>query len=209
MRLTPAIPLLAATVLVSACTGATRTLGPGKTLGEFEAEYTALSVAVDDIFTAEGTTQFDDLPDTAGADTASYTGIIHGDMGGGSGPDLEYYADMTMNADFDNNTVSGSLENFVTDLSGFTAPTGTATITGSISEDLSGDAHIDLSASGELVQLSSATAADFNTTNTFGHFGGTDASVATGEHESNFLWTSGPNSGTTSWSDGEWYLQQD
>ena len=209
MRLMTIVPVITAVGAVSACSGNTLTFGPGKTLGQFAAEHQALETNVDAVFTAEGTTQFADLPDTAGPDTASYEGTIHGELGGGgTGPDLEYYADMTVNADFDANTVSGSLDNFVTDLGGFSSPDGSASITGSISQDVGGDAHIDLSATGTLEQTSSATSADFYTTNTFGHFGGTDPDVARGQHESNFEWTSGPNTGDTSWSDGFWYITQ-
>ena len=209
MQLKFVIQALAAAGVLSGCTGNTLTLGPGKTFAEFEAEHDALETSVGTVFTDEGTTLFDDLPDTAGDDTASYEGTIHGEFGGGSGPDLEYYADMTMNANFDTNTVGGSLDNFVTDLAGFSAPDGSASLTGTISEDLpGGEAHIDFAASGLLEQTSTATSADFYTSNAFGHFGGTDPDVARGTHESNFEWLTGPNTGDTSWSDGDWYVTQ-
>ena len=71
MRISTFILPVVAVSTLAGCTGSTLTIGPGKTLAQFAAEHDALETTVDDVFLNEGTTAFADLPDTAGADTAS------------------------------------------------------------------------------------------------------------------------------------------
>jgi hypothetical protein len=193
---------LTATLLLAACGGTGDTGLAGKTIAQARTAENALIDRVDDVIVAEGLTDFVDLP---GSGTPTYTGIIHGFNGGGDGPDLEYFADLTLTANFSNDTVGGNVKNFVTDLPGFANPSGTAPVTGTITND-AGLAGIGFGASGTLT--SGSTTAAYSTVTTSGTFAGFDADVAFGDHESDFLWLAGPNAGTTSLSDGDWNVER-
>ena len=142
-----------------------------------------------------------ELPTTG---TVNYTGIIHGDVFGGTGPAIEYFADLSLDADFDTDMIGGEVTNFVTDIAGFENPTGTAIVAGTIS-DMGGTAANDFSAIGTLVGTSAT--ADYDA-DAIGFFAGDTAWAAYGTHLTDFIWTAGPNMGSTSFSDGEWNAEQ-
>ncbi len=191
---------LALGLLLAGCTANSGTVG-STPFTEAAAQNDALNQRVDDLFVAEGATLVGDLP----SDKVSYNGLVHGDIPGGSvpsAPELEYFADLSLDVNFNSNVVGGTVDNFRTDLTGFTAPTGSATVIGSVTP---ADPSLDFSASGTLTgtdrEASYAIFAD-------GVFIGDSAQAATGGHDSDFLWVDGPDTGTTSYSDGNWAAEQ-
>lgn len=201
------ISALAVASALAGCSGGTGTLGPGETFAQLAARHAALETSVDNLEAAEGETLYADLPDTAGADTATYTGTIHGTPTGGvdSPPDVEYYADMTMSADFDTNALTGTVTNMKTELSGFTSPEGSASFSGSIQNTT--NAAITGTFSGTFQQ--GANIAEVQTNAFSGSFIGYDPTAASGTHETDFQWQAGGDYSGTSWSDGDWFLEQD
>ena len=203
MTFKSAFAATAAASLLSGCTGATFLLGGGISIADAEAAELALIDRVDDILVAEGDTLTAELP-VAG--TASYVGIIHGmDGGGGTGPDMVYYADLAVDVDFATDTLDGTVTNFVTDVAGFENPSGSAAVAGTVFDN-GGTAGIGFTAAGTL--FGTTGVADYDTTTTSGTFAGDSAQAAYGDHISDFAWTAGPNLGTTSLSDGDWNIEQ-
>ena len=204
MMVKPVVAALAATFLLSGCANGLFggfLLGGNVTIAQAEAAENALIDRVDDIFVAEGLTTDVELPITG---TANHTGIIHGFNGGGSGPDMVYFADLSVDVDFDTDTATGEITNFVTDLPGFENPTGTAPVAGTIGVN-GGFAIIDFTAAGTLTGTNAT--ADYDVMTTSGDFIGDSAQAARGLHESDFIWLTGPNVGTTI-SDGDWNIEE-
>ncbi|MGI9393640.1 MAG: hypothetical protein ACR2OY_03255 [Boseongicola sp.] len=205
MALKSVFAAVAAALLLTGCSSSAFgfLLGGGISIADAEAAELALIDRVDDILIAEGDTLTAELP-VAG--TARYIGIIHGmDGGGGTGPDLVYYADMYVDVDFATDTLDGEVTNFVTDLAGFENPTGTAVVAGTIGDN-GGLAGIDFVAAGALSGTTGA--ADYSTSTTSGTFAGDTAQAAYGDHISDFMWVAGPNITTNSISDGDWNIEQ-
>ncbi|NNE80952.1 MAG: hypothetical protein HKN18_11845 [Silicimonas sp.] len=163
-------------------------------------EEAAATMRIDNLFAAEGTTQQTELP----TGNATYEGLVHGDTGGGSGPDLEYYADLTLEVDFDTDGITGTVDNVRTDLGGFITPSGSAPVTGSVSM-APGDAELSFAATGTLTGVDRTATYDLNAD---GDFIGDTAQAARGTHTTDFIWTAGPDTGDTSWSDGDWLAEQ-
>ncbi len=194
---------IAAASLLSGCASSVFLLGGGATIAEAEAAELALIGRVNDILFAEGDTLTAELP---AAGTANYNGIIHGmDGGGGTGPDMVYYADLAVEVDFATDTLDGEVTNFVTDVAGFENPTGTAVVAGTVFDN-GGDAELEFTAAGTL--FGTTGAADYDAATTSGNFAGDTAQAAYGDHISDFEWIAGPNIGTTSISDGDWNIEQ-
>ncbi len=192
------------TLLALAACGGSGAGQLGRTFSETVDAEANLVARVDDILVNQGTTDFADLP----GGTATYKGFIHGfDVSSGfpTGPDLEYYADLRLNTNFNSRTLTGSITNMVTDLSGFTSPSGSATVNGNIT-NVGGTANLDFTGSGTFSQ--GIRRADFGTDSTFGTFVGTAPRAAFGDHESEFDWTAGPDRGDLSFSDGDWNVER-
>lgn len=189
-----------ALVVTAGCSASTATVGRSA-MDVAADEEAALQQRVDDLFATDGNTQQTELP----AGTATYTGLVHGFSGGGTAPDVEYYADLSLEADFDTDSVSGTVDNFRTDMTGFTAPSGSAAVAGAISTG-PGDALLGFSANATLTGTDRS--ADYTITTTSGNFVGDNAEAARGQHETEFLWLTGPDTGNESWSDGEWTAEQ-
>ncbi len=206
MTVKSALAATTAALLLSSCTsGFVPLLGGGITIAEAEVENDALIARRNSILAAEGQTMTAELPATG---TATFTGIIHGNEFGGDGPEIEYYADLWLEADFDNDAISGEVTNFVTDLADFENPAGTATLTGAIS-NLGGTATNDFTATGILVGTSvGAPPTAIYDADAIGIFVGDSAQAAFGTHSTNFFWIDGPDTGTASSSDGEWNAEQ-
>jgi hypothetical protein len=171
-------------------------LGPGATEAEAIAAIDALETEVDGVFRADGTTDYTALP----TGSATYTGLIYGSEigGGGSGPDMDYAADLDLTVDFATYGVTGQVYNFVTSITDFNNPAGTIDVTGDVT-DGGPDALISFSGNGLLTGTNGVTAEYVVGAN--GEFGGTDGSVLAGSQETNFNWQTGPDAGTESWSD--------
>jgi hypothetical protein len=208
MTFKTAFTATAAALLLSGCANGPLTgilLGGGVTIAEAEAAELALIDRVDDILAAEGDTLNAELPVVS---TGSYNGIILGfdsAGGGGGGPDMVYYADLSVDVDFTNDTLDGEVTNFVTDVSGFQNPTGTALVTGTIGAGGGGFAELDFTATGTLVGPTAT--ANYSATSTSGNFAGDSAQAAYGSHETEFIWIVGPDTATTSYSDGDWNIE--
>ncbi len=192
------VALLGAGLLAGcATTGAPR---PNVNLENAKDEEALLVQRVEDIFLTDGETQTAELP---GGDV-TYTGQVYGFNGGGSGPDLEYTADLTLEVDFDNSDLTGTVENFETDLGGFASPVGSVAVVGSVT-DTGGLATLSYGGTGNLVGVDrTATYATLGT----GNFIGDNAEAARGTQLTDFNWLTGPDAGDTSQADGRWTVEQ-
>lgn len=191
---------IAALFLGSGCGGggdnSAPLIGPDATMAEaYDAAY-ALGERIGQTLVNEGFTQYADLPDGA----ASYRGLIEGLPSGGDGPALAYFADLQLSVNYDSGAISGTADNFVTDLAGFEHPSASVAVTGSVYPVVT-DAEFDLSASGELV--GDTHSADYYADSTYGWFIGYNADKMFGEQVTDFEWTAGPNTGKISYSNGD------
>jgi hypothetical protein len=179
-------------------------LGPGANEAEANAAIDAIISEVDDVFIADGTTEYTAL--TTGS--VSYTGLIFGyTEAGGTGPEIDYAADLELAVDFDTDGVTGKVSNFATSLTDFENPSGTISLTGDV-VDGGPNAEIYLSnSSGVLTGTNGVTAEYF--VDGSGVFGGTDGNVLSGNQETDFEWLTGPDTGTTSWSDAGFAATRD
>lgn len=185
---------------VGGCTGSTGNIGTNVGFNNAEAAALALENEVIAAQLAEGVTTSAEMPIS---DVVTYDGYLHGYVGGGSGPDFEHYASLEMTADFGAETISGSVTNMYTDLPGFLTPLGTATVTGTLDDSVDGG-DIEFTATGTFVGTDRT--ADYLTT-ADGDFIGDTTTYAFGDHTSDFDWVTGPDAGDTSFSDGEWSVQ--
>ncbi len=186
--------------LLAGCTATGNERRVNADLENAKAEEALLVQRVEDIFLTDGETLQSELP----SGDATYTGQIYGFNGGGSGPDLEYVADLTLEVDFDTDGITGTVDNFETDLSGFASPTGSIPVTGAVS-NAPGIATLNFGGNGALTGVDrTATYA----TGASGSFIGDNAEAARGTQLTNFTWQSGPDTGDTSISDGRWTAEQ-
>jgi hypothetical protein len=171
-------------------------LGPGATEAEANAAIDALETEVFGVFRADGPTDYTALP----TGSATYTGLIYGSEigGGGSGPNMDYAADLDLTVDFATDGVTGQVYNFVTSITDFNNPAGTIDVAGDVF-DGTPHALISFSGNGLLTGTNGVTAEYVVDAN--GEFGGTDGSVLAGSQATNFNWQTGPDAGTESWSD--------
>lgn len=190
---------LAVGVLLAGCTANSGIIG-ASALDNAAIEEAALIQRFDAIFATDGATDRTELP----AGTASYDGLVHGELGGGSGPDMEYFADLSLDANFDTDSVSGTVDNFRTDVPGFTAPSGSVAVAGLLPVAI-GDATLNFTGNDDLT--GSGRNANFDI-DADGGFVGDAAEAAGGTHTTEFLWLTGPDTGDTSWSDGHWTVEQ-
>lgn len=141
-----------------------------------------------------------------------------------SGPKVEYLAKLSLDVNFVDQTLTGSLSNFVTKLANFKNPTGTINLTGGICDNGTqgadacdgsapdGLAYIVFEGGGELIGangnvafywLKSGSPSGANL-GADGALGGNSGQVMAGDFGSDFQWLAGTYIGTISGSDGEW-----
>ena len=188
-------------LLLAGCSSSKTPVGVGPSpIAAAQAEEDAAEQRVEDIFLTDGNTQQTELP----SGDVTYTGLVHGFDGGGTGPDMEYFADLTLEVDFDNDAIGGNVDNFRTDMTGFASPSGNAPVIGTVSAGV-GDATLDFTADGTLNGASRS--ADYQLF-ADGNFVGDNAEAARCTHETDFDWLTGPDTGDTSFSDGHWTVEQ-
>jgi hypothetical protein len=150
---------------------------------------------VTDLGMAEGGTPWADMP-TSGS--ATYQGVITGWADGG--PAISYVADLELEVDFSANGVTGTIGNVVTDgIADFQHPVGQVNLSGVVQPDSVNEGSLLLSGTGA---LSNAAAAATVVVDAEGFFLGTDARAIEGSHLTDFIWTKGPLTGSTSFADG-------
>lgn len=203
-----ATTVLAMGALLAGCSGNSGTIG-STPMSLAAAQEAALIERVDDIFDGQGvTTTVETLP----LAPATYSGLLHGFSNGAPGPtpgpDVEYFADLSLTADFYNSTFDGTADNFRTDLAGFTAPSGSVALLGSIGDD-AGNTTASFDGGSFL------TGADFDADILIDAFSGADegfignsAQAARGAHDSTIFWDGGPHDSLTSYADGDWNVEQ-
>lgn len=188
---------------LSACGGGFKPLlGPDATLAEAATKFDSLETRVTDISIAEGDTLEVDLP----SGSATYRGIVSGGDGTGGAGSVDHYADLKLITDFDTTDVTGSVYNVVTDEVDFENPTGTADVTGSISND-GGVATISFSAFGVLVG-DNGVEAEYDMFSANGTFVGDTGAAIDGSQLTDIDWIAGPNAGNSAISDGAWYAER-
>jgi hypothetical protein len=179
-------------------------LGPGATEAEAIAAIDALETEVDGVFRADGTTDYIALP----SGSATYTGLIYGyENVGGGGPATDYAADLDLTVEFDTDGVTGTVYNFVTNVTDFENPTGTIDVTGNVTDNVP-NAGINFTGDGLLTGTNGVTA-EYDLLGAGGAFGGTDGSVMDGTQATNFNWLTGPDAATQSFSDGSFAATRD
>ena len=134
--------------------------------------------------------------------TSTYKGIHGGSFFAGnstSETEIEYYAQVVFELDFEAGTFTGTLSNVLTDLEGFNSPEGELNISGSIrdNEDLGGD-EFGLRfriQEGEIIQ--GERIANFDgRTESKGRFTGETGEIVSIRTSATFSWVSGPDTGT-------------
>lgn len=194
------IPALAAPIFFAACS-ADPIIGSDTNLAQAQVNA--------DEFMMETQARLDEMSETAFAslpagESASYYGIVHGERGSfGGGPDIAHYADVSVSVNFETTDVNGSIFNVTTDMPGFEKPTGSVTISGYFEDD-EGDVYFYADGSGSLT--GTEMTADYELLSFDGYFYGENGEIIQGSSTVDFNWTSGAHNGTTSWSDGEFYL---
>ncbi|MDD9923148.1 MAG: hypothetical protein OXQ92_12865 [Boseongicola sp.] len=201
MRPTHVLAGLLGSVALAGCTAGGGLLGTNVGFDNAEAAQLAQENDIILLQVNEGDTLSAEIP-LAG--NATYSGFVHGYNGGGTGPDLEHFGELDMTVDFNTETISGTISNVYTDLPGFLAPSGTAIVTGTIDNTLDGG-DISIDALGTLVGTGATADYDFSGN---GDFIGDTAQAAIGSHTTDLIWIGGPDTGTTSFSDGDWTGEQ-
>ena len=194
------IPALAAPFFLAACSSFP-IVGSGTNLVQAEANAQTFIAETDTKMEGMDITPFDNLPTNG---TANYRGVTYGIYGGsGDGPDVVHYADLSASVNFQTTDVTGTIYNVTTDMPGFEKPTGTVAITGNIEDD-GGETYFYADGSGSLT--GTTMTADYEVLSLDGYLYGPNGEVIQGYSTVDINWTSGDHDGTTSWSDGEFYL---
>lgn len=234
MRSVSILAPVAAAAALSGCVSATSV----PSFKAVEQKYIPLAEAVyllatipnpdgDDLGRIPNNTLYANLPDGKGV----YSGLILGDdlchagndPDNCAGPAVEFLAKLSLNANYDNQEVTGSLSEFVTKLANFKNPAGTIVLNGAICDNGSlgsaacdgsepdGFVYIALEGSGELIgangnkalywfKAGSPSGADLGAD---GAFGGDTGQVIAGSFGSDFQWLDGIYFGISG-SDGNW-----
>lgn len=191
----------AAPGLAAMAAGCTLVVGDAPLVGPDRSFEEAMEIAeaqrsdVMDIAAAEGATPWADLPVSG---SAEYRGVVSGEAAGGV--PIDYVADLALEVDFRDRTVTGTVANMVTDgVAGFTHPDGVVALGGLLAEDRAGDARLVLDGTGNLRGPGMAAAYRIDGAGTLA---GADGRAILGRHATDFEWTQGYLEDTISSSDG-------
>jgi hypothetical protein len=180
----------------------TNLIGPDRSYAKAvqigEEQWNAISGIVD----AEGYTPWVDMPASG---RGTYRGVIAGWATGGE--PVDYAADLELRVNFDDAAVTGTVRNMVTNQApDFEHPEGSVRLTGSLSPDEYDTGIMVIGGSGT---LETAGAAATVVVDGVGDFVGTDGRGILGAHETDFVWTRGTRTGTTSFSDGAFSAERE
>jgi hypothetical protein len=172
-------------------------IGPNRSYEEAVSIAKTLRVDVLEIAETEHSTRLSEMPVSG---TAQYRGVINGRAE--EGFPIDYVADLALEMEFDAGDVSGKVSNFVTDgLPSLTHPNGEIDLEGSISWDRRTDqAYADFNGSGPLEWPGQVAIV---TVDAGGTFTGDEAQAIIGGNATEFRWTGGFLTDTTSQTYGE------
>lgn len=180
-----------------------------RTYDEAFEEYNALRDILIDLTTSEGLTREANFP-TSG--TVTYKGVHEGVFFNGnttSTTQLDYVGDVEFTLDFATGKYTGTISNVTTNLEGYEHPEGTFDINGSVREpaELGGDEFglTFIIKDGPLTK-DERTATFDGVTSDKGRFYGKKAQYIAIGVTATFVWTAGPDAGTTSGTKGFVYV---